>query len=98
MDKIKITAPDIVVYLQVTDLFRNPSMIDDCVNVLRNSPEIDSAFMGHIEHKNFWRKSGDKFERLADDMDCQDKREPVYREDTGIALATRTHVILEGKG
>ena len=100
LDKNQNYRPDIVVYLQVTDLFRNPSMIDDCVNILRNRPEIDSAFMGHIEHKNFWRKSGDKFERLADDIPYglpRQKREPVYREDTGIALATRTHVILEGK-
>ena len=92
--------PDIVVYLQITDVFRTQSMIDDCVQALINDSKLDSAFMGLIVHKNFWRKEGDSFKRLADDIPYgipRQKRESVFREDTGLALASRTNVILEGK-
>jgi len=91
---------DIVVYLQVTDIFRTKNMIDDCVKVLLEKPKVDTAFMGLITHKNFWRKEKGKFKRLADDIQYgtpRQQREPVYREDTGLALATRGSVIAEGR-
>ena len=91
---------DIVVYLQITDLFRMPAMIDQCVQALIENPDIDSAFMGHVEHKNYWRKTANGFERLANDMPYgipRQKREPVFREDTGVALASRADVILSGR-
>lgn len=90
---------DIVVYLQTTDLFRTKTMIDDCVEVLLSKPEVDSAFMGLEVHKNFWRKENGNFVRLADDIPYgtpRQEREPLYREDTGLALATRSSVILSG--
>lgn len=90
---------DIVVYLQTTDLFRSKDMIDDCVEVLLNQPEIDSAFMGLEVHKNYWRKENGEFKRLASDIPYgipRQQREPLYREDTGLALATRSAVILAG--
>jgi CMP-N,N'-diacetyllegionaminic acid synthase len=91
---------DIVVYLQITDLFRTKNMIDDCVQVLLDKPEVDSAFMGLEMHKNFWRENNGKYERLADDIPYglpRQQREPLYREDTGLALASRVEVILAGK-
>ena len=92
--------PDIVVYLQVTDPFRKNGMIDMCIEKLIDNPKLDSVFMGLLKHKNYWRKRNGKYERMAGDIDPSDPRqikEPVYREDTGIALATRTKVIKEGK-
>lgn len=91
---------DIVVYLQITDLFRTPLMIDQCVEALLTDPDLDSAFMGHIEHKNFWRQQGDAFVRLANDMPYgvpRQQKEPLYREDTGTACATRASVVLSGR-
>ena len=91
---------DIVVYLQITDPFRNASMIDSCVKVLLENPNIDSAFMGHLEHKNFWRNVNGNFKRVAADIPYgipRQKREPLYREDTGTALATRGHIISAGQ-
>ena len=91
---------DIVVYLQVTDLFRTSAMIDQCVEALLTAPELDSAFMGHIEHKNFWRQQGDAFVRLADDIPYgmpRQEKEPLFREDTGTACATRASVVLRGR-
>lgn len=90
---------DIVVYLQTTDLFRTKTMIDDCIEVLLNQPKIDSSFMGLEVHKNYWRKVDGKFKRLAADIPYgipRQQREPLYREDTGLALATRSSVILAG--
>ena len=92
--------PDIVVYLQVTDLFRQRGMIDKCVQVLMDNPKVDSAFMGLPVHKNFWRKKNGNFVRLADDIPYgvpRQEREPLYREDTGVALATRYEVVMAGK-
>lgn len=91
---------DIVVYLQVTDVFRTKSMIDECVQILLDRPEIDSAFMGLPVHKNFWRKVDEKYIRLADDIPYgqpRQEREALFREDTGLALATRASVVLAGK-
>ena len=91
---------DIVVYLQVTDLYRTPAMIDQCVEALLTAPQLDSAFMGHIEHKNFWRQQGDAFVRLADDIPYgvpRQEKEPLFREDTGTACATRASVVLSGR-
>jgi CMP-N,N'-diacetyllegionaminic acid synthase len=92
--------PDIVVYLQITDPFRQVEMIDKCVEKLISNPKLDSVFMGLKKHKNYWRKVNNKYVRIADDIDSgapRQSKEPLYREDTGIALATRTHVIEEGK-
>lgn len=91
---------DIVVYLQVTDLYRTPAMIDQCVEALLTAPQLDSVFMGHIEHKNFWRQQGDAFVRLADDIPYgvpRQEKEPLFREDTGTACATRASVVLSGR-
>ena len=91
---------DILVYLQITDLFRQKGMIDQCVKVLLDNSEIDSAFMGLPVHKNFWRKKNGKFIRLAEDLPYglpRQEKEPLYREDTGLALATRGKVVMAGK-
>jgi CMP-N,N'-diacetyllegionaminic acid synthase len=91
---------DIVVYLQVTSVFRTKNMIDDCIQVLIDNPIIDSAFIGCHVHKNYWRKKGDTFFRLEDDIPYGQPRqtkEPFFREETGLALATRFEVILSGR-
>jgi CMP-N-acetylneuraminic acid synthetase len=93
---------DIVVYLQPTDIFRTPEMIRECVERLKNNPELDSAFVAYRTHKNYWRKSADGgWERLAPDLATYESRqfrkEYLYREDTGIASASRSYLAREGK-
>lgn len=91
---------DIVVYLQITDVFRKKNMIDDCVKILLDNPEVDSAFMGLVMHKNFWQKNNRNYKNLTSDIPYgipRQHREPIFREDTGLALATKASVILEGK-
>ncbi len=87
---------DIVVYLQPTDLFRPKGIVCQVVQKLLDNPDLDSVFAAATTHKNFWRKKGGKFERLASDIPYGVSRwirEPLYREDTGIALATKVEFI-----
>ena len=92
--------PSIVVYLQATEPFRTPAMIDSCVEALWADPGVDSAFVALEAHKNYWRRTHGKWQRLAADIPYglpRQQREALYREDTGLALATRASVILQGK-
>jgi len=91
---------DIVVYLQPTDLFRPKGIIYEVVKKLLENEKLDSVFAAVTTHKNFWRKKEDKFEKLAADIPygaSRRLREPLYREDTGIALATRAEFIKQGR-
>lgn len=92
--------PEIIVYLQPTEPLRPHNIIDDCVDILLKDESIDSSFAGYETHKNYWRIGASKNpERLADDIKYGTRRqekELIYREDTGIALATRRSIILKG--
>lgn len=91
---------DIVVYLQTTDVFRQPQIIKECVQRLIAHPELDSVFSAYLTHKNFWRKTKEGYIRLTPDLSHgppRQLREPIYREDTGIACATRAHFVREGR-
>jgi CMP-N-acetylneuraminic acid synthetase len=93
--------PEIIVYLQVTEPLRPQHIIDNCIDILLKEKNIDTAFAALKTHKNYWRINENKEAfRLALDMPYgigRQDREPIYREDTGIALAVRRSVILEGK-
>jgi len=87
---------DIVVYLQITDLFRPKGLICKVIKKLIENDNLDSVFAAVTTHKNFWRKKDGKFYRLAADIPygvSRREREPLYREDTGIACATRVNFI-----
>jgi CMP-N-acetylneuraminic acid synthetase len=90
---------DIVVFLQPTDIFRKRSMIDETVKRLLDDPTLESAFVAYKTHKNFWRRKDGRFVRMAPDLAYgpRQKKEPVYREDTGLACATRASLIKAGK-
>lgn len=93
--------PDIIAYLQVTEPLRPKNIIDDCIDVLIKEKNIDTAFAALETHKNYWRVNDNKqAHRLANDMPYgvrRQVREPIFREDTGIALAVRRSVVLDGK-
>ena len=90
---------DIVVFLQPTDIFRKRLMIDETVKRLLEDPTLESAFVAYKTHKNFWRKKDGEYVRMAPDLAYgpRQKKEPVYREDTGLACATRASLIKAGK-
>jgi CMP-N,N'-diacetyllegionaminic acid synthase len=90
---------DIVVFLQPTDIFRKRTMIDETVKRLLDDPTLESAFVAYKTHKNFWRKKDGQWVRMAPDLAYgpRQKKEPVFREDTGLACATRASLIKAGK-
>jgi CMP-N-acetylneuraminic acid synthetase len=90
---------DIVLFLQPTDIFRKRAMIDGAISALLQDDTLDSAFVAYPTHKNFWRRTDHGYQRLAADLRYgpRQTREPLYREDTGIACATRASIIKQGK-
>lgn len=95
---------DIVVYQQPTDLFRSPSWIRRAVELLRDRPELESAFSAHETSKNYWTHDPETgnwvrvFPEMAQYMSRQNpKRRLLYREDTGVACATRAEIVRAGR-
>lgn len=89
---------DIVSYMQVTDVFKKKYMLEGCIKVLLENPEIESAFVGYKDHKNYWVKSGNEYVRLTSaDNTARQLKELVYREDTGLGCATRVEVLRKGR-
>lgn len=90
--------PDIVVYLQPTDVFRTQYMVDEVVKRMLADENLDTVFCAYREHKNYWKKSGDTYVPMDQRGHLPRQiKEPVYREDTGLACATRPHVIRSGR-
>ena len=88
---------DIVVFLQSTDVFRKRGWIDEVVTELLADPLLDSAFVGYATHKNFWKKEGNRFVHASHrDYGPRQKKQPIYREDTGLACATRSRLVKDG--
>ncbi|MGH7829024.1 MAG: cytidylyltransferase domain-containing protein [Candidatus Binatia bacterium] len=92
---------DICVFLTATDIFRKPEWIAQAVHILRERPEIESAFSAHATSKNYWQRKPDgAYERLLPWMrtySSRQVRQVVYREDTGLACASRARLWREGR-
>lgn len=88
---------DIVVYLQPTEIFRQPWMFEECIGALLKEPETETAFVAYATHKNFWKIENGQAVRITPFTELgRQKRPPIYREDTGVACATRRSVVLQG--
>lgn len=89
---------DIMVFLQLTDIFRKKYMLETVVKNLLADETVESSFVVCPEHKNYWRKIGEEYQRIDErgHMSRQLK-EKIYREDTGLACATRGWIIKEGR-
>jgi CMP-N-acetylneuraminic acid synthetase len=89
---------DIVSYVQVTDVFKKKYMLESCVRALLDDPALESAFVGYREHKNYWVKQNDTYQRLTNRGNtARQIKEPIFREDTGLGCATRVSVLRTGK-
>jgi CMP-N,N'-diacetyllegionaminic acid synthase len=100
LDELKLKtkySPDIIVYLQTTDIFRNINLIDKCIKNLILDNSVDSSFVVTPNHKNYWyADSKKKFKRLNNKKNNylpRQKKTPIFREDTGLCLATRNYCI-----
>jgi CMP-N-acetylneuraminic acid synthetase len=90
---------DIVLFLQPTDIFRRDRIVHRVIERLIERPDVDTVFPGFPTHKNYWRKQGDGWVKLAADIKYgpRQTREHLYKEETGIACATRAAVIRAGR-
>ncbi len=98
LEKNKGYQVDIMVFLQSTDIFRKKYMIEEVVKNLLDDESIDSSFVVYPEHKNYWRKVGEDYIRIDERGHVSRQlKEKIYREDTGLACATRGWIIKEGR-
>ena len=92
---------DIGVFLTPTNVFRDPDWIRQCVEILRERPEVESAFTAHPTSKNYWHRTPDgNWERLLPWMhtySSRQVRQVIYREDTGAACASRAWLWRAGR-
>jgi CMP-N-acetylneuraminic acid synthetase len=84
------TPPDVVVYLQATDIFRSRGIIDATVDALLRDASLDAVFAAMPDHKNYWAELPDGLMKMNRFPEApRQSKIPLYREDTGIACATR---------
>lgn len=93
---------DIVVWLHPTLVFRKPEWITSAVQNLRESPEVESSFVVVATHKHYWVKQDDQYVRLSltghpPQYTQRQKIPPVFREECGIACATRASIVKQGR-
>jgi len=100
-EKISNRSFDIAVFLIATSIFRKKYWIKEVVDRLKNNSDLESAFIAHATTKNYWCKNEfGIYERLLQNMRTYSSRQvkdPVYREDTGIACASRAWLWREGR-
>lgn len=92
---------DICVFLTPTDMFRRPEWVAQAVNLLKADPSLESAFAVNGTHKNYWHKGADgNWERILPWMreySSRQVRQKIYREDTGLACASRAELWRQGR-
>jgi CMP-N-acetylneuraminic acid synthetase len=90
-------SPDIIVYFQTTDIFRNLKLVNICIDNLLKDKKLDSSFIVTPVHKNFWKIDDKKLKRLNTSKIYlpRQKKPAIYREDTGLCLATRNKCITQ---
>ncbi len=92
---------DVCVFLTCTDIFRRVEWIRDAVNLLIENKDLDSVFIGNATHKNFWKRDPTGgYSRILESMkdySSRQIREPIIREDTGLACASRAHFWRNGR-
>ena len=91
---------DICIFLSSTNLFRQALWIKKAVNILLKNKKIDSAFSVHSFYKHVWHKVGGRYKKVSKWMNAYTSRQTgqsLYREDTGLASATRARFWRKGK-
>ena len=99
-ESYKKTKYDICVFLTCTNIFRKYSFITKAVQNLKSSNFLESSFVVKKIYKHFWHEDKKKLKKVLPWMKEYTSRQiapKLYREDTGIALASRAHLWRKGK-
>jgi len=99
-EKIKKIKFDYCIYLSPCDIFRKKEWIEKGIYKMSKNPKLDSVFVGYETHKNFWELKNSKWKRVKSWMkeySSRQVRNKIYREDTGLALASRSYLWRRGK-
>lgn len=91
---------DICVFLTATNIFRKISWIKEAVNSLKEDSNLESVFSVHQIYKHFWHYKNNRFEKVSNWMKSYTSRQvgpKLFREDTGLALASRSNLWRKGK-
>ncbi len=99
LDEHEGSSVEIVVFLTCSTVYRETRWVNEVVKRLLDDATLDSAFVALKTHKNFWRRRAEGWERLAADIPYASRqvREPLYREETPAACATRASWIRKGR-
>jgi len=92
---------DICVFLTSTNLFRQSKWIKIAVNNLKKNKNLDSSFSVHQFYKHIWHfNNSKKLKKILPWMKnytSRQKAPKLFREDTGLASATRAKFWRKGK-
>ncbi len=96
---------DICVFITCTDVFRKDEYIDSVISTLVKNPSIESCFIANLSYKNYWEQLPyGQYQRVSPYMQLYGQRQErkknkrlVYREDTGLASASRSEIWKTGR-
>lgn len=91
---------DACVFLTATDVYRKISWINECIDLLKRNPDLESVFIGYATTKNFWEQDKGKWLRVKDWMSIYGSRQTrrsIIREDTGVCSVSRSFLWREGR-
>ena len=92
---------ELAVFLTSTDIFRDPEWIKEGIERIKKNPELDSVFVGHATHKNFWEEQEDgSWKRIRDwmsDYSSRQVRRHIIREDTGLMCVSSAWLWRKGR-
>ncbi len=94
------TSFDLSVFLTATDIYRETSWIDECIETIKQDEKIESVFIGYKTTKNYWEFDDNKWTRLKNWMKIYGSRQTrrsIVREDTGVCCVSRSNLWREGK-
>ncbi len=90
----------IVSYVQVTEPFRPKNILDNCIKKILYNKIYDTCFAAYQQKKNFWIYKKKRLVRISNFEERYKPRQikrSVLREDTGLALATKSKFIRLGE-
>ncbi|MDC0379836.1 acylneuraminate cytidylyltransferase family protein [Litorivicinus sp.] len=91
---------DLCVFLTATDAIRASFWIDEAIEKMMFDDGLESVFVGHPTHKNYWVQKDSQWVRVCSWMSeysSRQIRQPVIREDTGLTCVSRAHLWREGR-